>query len=111
MTPPVSTAGRNGRVGALACVAVPVGVVRCPIDPAAVDDPHPGAGQDADGVRVVVATVDGLLVDVRGPGTGVSTVVGERGHRFTESFVAGPAEMHGSVFPRCFGDRGQTGEG
>src|SRR6476469_3624143 len=110
MTPSVSTSGRKSRVVDLYGVAVSAGVVRGSVDPAAVDDPNPGAGQDADCVRVIVPALDCPSVDVGGPGAFVATVVGEHGHRLTESFVAGPTEMHGTVFSGCFGDRGQAGE-
>ena len=58
--------------------------------------------------------LDGLLVDLGGPGAGVSAVVGEGGHGDAEAFVAGPPEVHGPVFAGRLGDRadpGQRGDG
>src|SRR5512139_129605 len=75
MTLPVSTSGRLK----LSSVAVPVRVVSDLVGPAAPDDADPGAGQDADGVGMVVAAGSGRGVDLRGPGAGVSAVVGECG--------------------------------
>jgi len=45
--------------------------------PAVPDDVEPGAGEDADGVGVVVAAVTGSLVEVLGPGVGAAGVAGE----------------------------------
>src|SRR4051794_11480927 len=50
--------------------AVALGVVGDAVLPAAPDDVSPGAGQDADGVGVVAAAGDGLVVQVGGPGAG-----------------------------------------
>ena len=47
------------------------GVVGNVVLPAAPADVEPGAGEDADGVGVVVAAGSGPLVEVRGPGVGV----------------------------------------
>ena len=50
------------------------GVVRGVVLPAAPDDVEPGAGEDADGVGVVVAAGSGSLVEVGGPGVGAAAV-------------------------------------
>src|SRR5580658_10443767 len=110
MTPSVSTSG-GYLVGELAGVAVLLGVVGHAVEPASVDDADPGAGQDADGVRVVFAGGAGAVVDVSGPRAGVPAVVGEGGERGAESGVAGPAEADGAVLAGLFGDRGEAGEG
>src|SRR5664279_3933913 len=102
--------GRGGGLAEFAGVAVFVRVVGDTVDPTAVDDPDPGAGQHLDRVRVVVAAGDRRGVDVGGPRTGVSAVVGETGDGLAEVFVAGPPEMHGTVLPGCFGDRGDPGQ-
>ena len=59
---------------------------------------------------MVVAAGAGLGVDLGGPRTGVAAVVGERGDRDAEAFVAGPAEVHGSVFAGFLGHGGDAGE-
>src|SRR5664279_1252372 len=72
---PLSRFGLSGRGGGLAefaGVAVFVRVVGDTVDPTAVDDPDPGAGQHPDRVRVVVAAGDRPGVDIGGPGAGVS---------------------------------------
>src|SRR3990172_8591618 len=61
---PVSTLGREEAVE----VAVAGGVVGGAVLPYAPDDAQPGATEDADRVRVVVAAGEGALVDVFGPG-------------------------------------------
>ena len=68
------------------------GVVGDAVLPAAPDDVQPGAGEDADGVGVVVASVAGALVEVGGPGVGVVGVAGEVDDGAAELFVDGPAE-------------------
>src|SRR6266404_451875 len=52
--------------------------------PAVPDDVEPGAGEDADGVRVVVAAGDGLVVELGGPGAGAAGVAGEVGDGVAE---------------------------
>ena len=56
--------------------------------PAAPDDPQPGPGQDADGVGVTTASLDGTLVDVSRPGVGHSAAVGEIHDRGPQLLVA-----------------------
>src|SRR5713101_813997 len=109
MTPSVSTSGRTFSCGLFleGCRRLVLGgVVGGVVGPAGVDDAGPGAGEDSDGVGVVAASLDGALVDVGGPGTGVAGVVGEGRHRPTEPFVAGPAELNGVMFPGFLGDGG-----
>jgi hypothetical protein len=54
------------------------GVVGGSVSTAVPDDVEPGAGEDADGVGVVVAAGDRAAVEVSGgPGVGVSAVAGE----------------------------------
>src|SRR4051794_3119637 len=114
MTLPVSTSGSERIVlsglGETYGVAVPARVVRGSVVPAAPDDADPGAGEHADSVRVIESAGAGVGVDLRGPGAGVAAVVGERGDRDPEAFVAGPAEVHGPVFAGLLGDRGGAGQ-
>src|SRR5664280_2105139 len=56
--------------------------------PAAPDDVDPGAGQDADGVGVVVLFGAGFGVEVGGPGVAVWGVA--RGHRRSRPAVGQP---------------------
>ena len=89
------------------------GVVGGVVLPAVPDDEQPGAGEDADGVGVVVAAGAGLVVEVGGPGVGVAGVGGEVGDGVAELFVAGPAEADGFVFAGLAGrgcGAGQAGE-
>jgi hypothetical protein len=60
---------------------------------------------------VVLAVGAGVVVDLRGPGAGVSAVVGEGSDRLAEPLAARPAEMHGPVLAGFLGDRGAVGEG
>src|SRR5438034_10437872 len=57
--------------------AVPARVVGNAVDPAAVDNADPRASEHADRMRVVVAAGWCGLVGARGPGAGVTAVVGE----------------------------------
>src|SRR5258708_22584027 len=60
--------------------------------PAVPDDVEPGSGEDADGVWVVLAAVDGAVVDFGGPGVGVAGIVSEVADGIAEVLVAGPAK-------------------
>lgn len=84
-------------------VVVPGGVVGRVVDPAAPDDPDPGAGQDAHGVGVVAPAGYCASVDVGRPGARVAGVVGEGGDGRPEPLVAGPAEMDGLMLARFLG--------
>ena len=57
--------GRDSGVGGGAVFGRLVG---CSIEPAAVDNAYPGAGEDSDRVGVVVAALDGATVDAGGQG-------------------------------------------
>src|SRR5487761_834593 len=114
MTLPVSTSSRDllgSLPGEHGGGAVFSGVVGDAVEPAAVDDADPGAGEDAHGVGVVLAAGAGVVVDLRGPGAGVPAVVGEGGDRGAESLVAGPAEVHGAVVAGFLGAGRAAGEG
>ena len=69
--------------------------------PAAPDDVQPGAGEDADGVGVVVAAVAGTLVEVGGPGVGVVGVAGEVDDGAAQLFIDGPAKLMTLCLPDC----------
>jgi hypothetical protein len=74
----------------------------------------PGAGEDADGVGVVVAAGDGLLVEVGGPGAGVAGVAGEVAQGVAELLVGSPSERDGldlARLPGRGGHPGQAGQG
>ena len=61
---------------------------------------------------VSFAAVDGVVVDLGGPGAGVSGVVGEVDEGVAEFLVGGPAESDGvCILPDGSGDRGDAGEG
>ncbi len=79
--------------------------------PAAPDDVDPGAGQDADGVRVVFAAGAGGAVDGRGPGAGVPGVAGEVADGVAELAADRPPEGVRDVGAGLAGDRGDPGEG
>jgi hypothetical protein len=101
--------GEDALQGVVVC-----GVVGGVVLPAVPDDEQPGAGQDADGVGVVVAAGAGSLVEVGGPGAGVAGVAGEVGDGVAELLVAGPAEGNGAYLARLAGrgrGAGEAGEG
>ena len=110
MTPSVSTSGRKLPAVDLVRVAVPGRVVRLSVEPAAVDHAHPGAGQDPDGVRVVVAPFPCSSVEIGCPGVGLDRVAGEVADGVAELFVAGPSERHDADLSGLAGGRGDTGQ-
>jgi hypothetical protein len=63
---------------------LPGGIVGRAVLPAVPDDEEPGAGEDADGVGVVVAPGPGAVVEVVGPGAGAAGVAGEVGDGVAE---------------------------
>src|SRR5579872_3604821 len=94
--------------------AVAGGVVGGLVLPAVPDDEQPGAGEDADGVGVVVASGAGAVVEVGGPGACVAGVAGEVGDGVAELLVTGPAEGDGAYFAGLAGGgrgAGEAGEG
>ncbi len=80
---------------ALECT-VSSGVVGGAVLPTAPDHEQPGTGEDAHGVRVVVASGSGAVVEVAGPGIGSAGVGREVGDGVAQLFVAGPAEADGA---------------
>src|SRR5437762_13507813 len=114
MTPPVSTSGgklARSSFGEGGCGSVSGGVVGRAGEPAGPDDADPGAGEHADGVRVILAAGAGICVDLGGPGAGVAAVVGERGHCLAEALIAGPAEGHVAVLAGLPGHGRAPGQG
>jgi len=73
--------------------------------PAGPEDAEPGAGEDADGMRMIAAAGARLLVDVRGPVRGVSRMVGNRGMRESQALITRPAEGDATVFSAGARDR------
>ena len=67
-------------------------VVGRPGLPAVPDHEQPGAGEDADRVRVVVAAGDGPTIEVGRPRVGADGVAGEVADGVAELLVGGPAE-------------------
>ena len=86
------------------------GVVGDTVVPAAPDDVAPGAGGDADGVRVVFAAGAGIVVDGCGPGAGVPGVGGEIARGVAELAVDRPPEVVGGAGAGLAGDRGDPGQ-
>src|SRR3712207_4324345 len=80
------------------------GVVGGVVGPAAPDDPAPGSGEDANGVRMAGAAVTGSLVDRGGPGARLAAVGGEVDECLAQLFVAGMTE--GDVVPFAAGPGG-----
>ena len=109
MSSPVSSRRRKISVEGLEC---PVfgRVVGDPVLPAVPDDEEPGAGEDADGVRMVVAAADGTAVEVGGPGVGMAGVAGEVADRVAQLFVGSPAEADGAVLTGLAGGGGDAGQ-
>ena len=85
-------------------------VVRDTVLPAAPDD-APGAGEDADGVGVVVAAGAGSGVEVGGPGVGVVGVAGEVDDGAAQLFVHGPAEAGHHCLAGLAGRWSRAGKG
>jgi len=106
--------GGLGRCGLVGDDAFPGfvfgGVVGDVVLPAVPDDEQPRTGEDADGVGVVVSSVSGSLVEVGGPGVGVSGVAGEVADGVAELFVAGPAEPDRAQFAGLAGGGCRAGE-
>ena len=75
--------------------AVLGGVVGGVVLPAVPDDEQPGSGEDAHGVGVVVPAGAGALVEVGGPGVGVSGVGGEVGDGVAQLFVVSRVRLCG----------------
>ena len=96
MSSPVSSSGSLILVEQGLECPVAGGVVGGAVLPAVPDDEQPGAGEDADGVGVVVAAGAGAVVEVGGPGAGAAGVAGEVGDGVAELLVAGPAEADGA---------------
>src|SRR3954471_19741044 len=93
---------------------VAVGVVGDAVVPGTPDHVDPGAGQDSDRLRMIVAAGDGALVEVGGPGVGVTGVGGEVADGVAQLLVRGPAEADGLDPARLAGgggDPGQAGQG
>ena len=114
MSSPVSSCGLLILVEQGLECAVPGGVVGGLVLPAVPDDEQPGAGEDADGVGVVVAAGAGAVVEVGGPGAGAAGVAGEVGDGVAELFVTRPAEADGAELARLPGGgcgAGEAGEG
>src|SRR5271169_6776473 len=86
------------------------GVVVDAVLPAVPDDGEPGAGKDADGVWVVVASGSGAPVEVGGPRVGSAGVAGEVADGVAQLFVAGPTEADGAYFAGLAGRGGDTGQ-
>src|SRR4051794_22882010 len=77
--------------------AVECGVKGRAVLPAAPDDAEPGAGENADGVRMAAAAGDGSPIDVGRPRVGSAAAVGEVHHCGAQLLVTRPSE-HG-LFP------------
>src|SRR5438093_6338384 len=85
-----------------------VGRARLPTAP---QNAEPGAGEDADGVRMVAAAGASSTVDVGGPRGGVTRVVGEAGQRLSQALVAREAEGDAAVLAGSMGDGRYAGLG
>lgn len=109
MRSPMSSRLGSGGQAALEC-AVLVGVVGQAVLPASPDDVEPGAGEDADGVGVVVAAGAGSVVEVGGPGVDQAGVGGEVGDGVAELFVAGPSESDRAELAGLAGRGGGSGQ-
>src|SRR3546814_20907940 len=88
-----------------------VGVVDEAVLPAAPDDGCPGAAEDADGMGVVFSSGSGTVVEVGGPGVGVSGAVGEVADGVAQLAVGGPAEGDGPDLAGLTGPRGDAEDG
>ena len=86
-------------------------VVEGAIVPGAPKDAYPGAGEDANGMGMIAASVASALVDVCCPGGCVSGVVGEAGDGSSQAMVACPAEDDTAALAGGVGDRADAGFG
>jgi hypothetical protein len=86
------------------------GVVGCAVLPAVPDDVQPGAGEDASGVRVVVAACDGIVVQLGCPQAGVAGVAGEVADGVAELLADGPAEVGVGGLAGLAGGGGDSGQ-
>src|SRR5215211_7570743 len=86
------------------------GVVGGVVLPAVPDHVEPGAGEDAHGVRVVLAAGDGLVVEVRGPRVGLAAVGGEVADGVAQLAVDRPAEGDDFVLAGLAGRGGGAGQ-
>jgi len=90
---------------------VETGVERNAVLPAPPDDPDPGPGEDADGVRMAAASGDCTSVDVVSPGVGHPASVCEIHHRGSEFLVARPPEHDLFTFAGLPRRRRRAGQG
>ena len=60
---------------------------------------------------VIGTSSDGISIDTRRPGAGMTTVVGERRHGVAEAGVAGPAEADREMLARASRDRRHARQG
>ncbi len=88
---------------------VVVGLIGFSILPGPPEHADPGAGEDADGVRMIAATTACAAIDGLCPGRGMSRVVGKADDGSTQSSVAGPAKHDGTALAGLLGDRGAAG--
>src|SRR2546423_15263707 len=95
MRHPVSTSFLQCLDGA----EVKFGVVGLAVRPCTPDHPQPGASEDANGMRMVAATLTRSCVDVARPEAGMAGGVGPGGGGAGQGEGAGPAEIHPN--PRC----------
>src|SRR5438309_4853156 len=76
---------------------VPRDVVGAAVLPAAPQDAHPGAGQDADRMRMIAPPPARGGVDRLRPRRGMTRVVGEGGEGLPQALITGPAKTNGAV--------------
>src|SRR2546427_6651461 len=79
-------------------------VVKAAVLPATPEHANPGAGQDADRMRMMAAPSARGGVDCRRLGRGMARMVGETGERLPEALVARPAKADGAVLAGFVGD-------
>ena len=79
--------------------------------PTTPENADPGAGEDADGVGMVAASIAGVAVDGSGPGIGMTGVVGPGGEGATQALVAGEAAGDAAMLAGGPGDGGDAGFG
>src|SRR5713101_1670725 len=110
MRHPVSSSSCGDLVEALGAT-VRGAVVRLMRAPAAPENTQPGAGEDADGVRVIASAAARPAVDVGRPDGAVARVVGETGERLAKALVAREAEGDSAMLARGVSDGCDAGLG
>src|SRR5947207_10713892 len=87
------------------------GIVSASIGPHTPEHAGPGAGEDANGVRMIATARAGLGIDGRRPLRCMARVIGEAGNGAAQAVVAGPAEGDAAALAGLVSQRRDAGLG